>query len=146
MAPERQRGFREAIRSLRFRPTRKTRSKAAAWRSSFSLNVSGRAVFRPCADADNMAIPIFEAMRPRSSSYRACPMKNHHGAQASRDRRQCRGNCQGLRETTARVPLLSFDQVSLRYGSFKAGNEVSFPVGAGDVLGDCAQNGAGKAE
>lgn len=42
------------------------------------------------------------------------------------------------------APLLSFERVSLSYGSFKAVREASFSLKAGEVLGLCGHNGAGK--
>ncbi|MBL8577604.1 MAG: sugar ABC transporter ATP-binding protein [Mesorhizobium sp.] len=41
-------------------------------------------------------------------------------------------------------PLLSVERVSLSYGRFKAVREASFSLGAGEVLGLCGHNGAGK--
>ncbi len=45
---------------------------------------------------------------------------------------------------TPEVPLLSFERVSLSYGRFKAVREASFSLNAGEVLGLCGHNGAGK--
>lgn len=45
---------------------------------------------------------------------------------------------------TAGAPLLSFERVSLSYGNFKAVHEASFTLKAGEVLGLCGHNGAGK--